>query len=361
MGLQLATEQEKQRAPHLEFRNIGHNYGGLPAVRDVSLQLERGEVLCLLGHSGCGKTTLLRIAAGVIRQQAGEVLIDGAVVASHESFLPPEARGIGLMFQDYALFPHLSILDNVLFGLSTLPRAEAKTRARSALEMVGMSQYLEDYPHALSGGEQQRVALARAMAPRPHTLLMDEPFSGLDSRLREDVRAHTLEMIREQDATAVVVTHDPEEALKLGDRIALMRRGEIVQLATPEEIYFRPQSLFAAEFFSEVNKVDGVVENGVVATVFGAVPASHLHEGSQATVCVRPHHVRLEPAKGNGQRGVHGRVVRRSFGGESDVLSLSIEGCEQEFRVKNHQPGQFLIGELVEIHIADEKFMVFAA
>ena len=220
-------------------------------------------MLCLLGPSGSGKTTLLRIAAGIEPQTLGRVLLNDREIAGPSVFLPPEQRSIGLVFQDFALFPHLTILDNVRFGLTALSREEARREAHIALSRVGLEHHANSFPHVLSGGEQQRVALARALAPRPAVLLMDEPFSGLDSRLKDTVRAETLAILRESRATAIVVTHDAEEAMRLGDRIALLKSGRLVQAGRAEELYLKPADLFVAGFFSELNVFESRVRGGV--------------------------------------------------------------------------------------------------
>ena len=227
-------------AARLTLEGVTRRFGRVTALEAIDLDIAPGEIVSLLGHSGCGKTTLLRIAAGVEVPSAGRVLVDGREVASPTVFVPPEKRSIGLMFQDYALFPHLTILQNVMFGLTALDRREREQEARAALARVGLEHLAESYPHEASGGEQQRVALARAIVPRPGILLMDEPFSGLDSRLRDSVRADTLSVLRETGATALVVTHDPEEAMRISDRIVLMRRGRIVQQGSAQDLYDRP-------------------------------------------------------------------------------------------------------------------------
>ena len=215
--------------------------------------------MCLLGPSGSGKTTLLRIASGIEKPTGGRVLINDFEVAGPERFVPPEKRNVGLMFQDFALFPHLTIRDNVAFGLKSLPREDAAREAMAALARVGLERYADDYPHILSGGEQQRVALARAILPRPAVMLMDEPFSGLDVQLRERMQEETLQLLRETRATCLIVTHAPAEAIRLGDRIAVMRAGRLVQVGKAEELYRNPADLFVARLFSEINEIPFIV------------------------------------------------------------------------------------------------------
>jgi iron(III) transport system ATP-binding protein len=315
-------------AARLSFENIRHGYHGRETLRGVSLTAEPGEVLCLLGPSGSGKTTLLRIAAGIEAQLSGRLLVNDREVAGPAGFVPPEKRGIGLMFQDFALFPHMSVVENVRFGLTALPAKEGLAEAMLALERVGLAHYAEKYPHALSGGEQQRVALARALAPRPGVLLMDEPFSGLDSRLKDTIRADTLAILRETRATAVVVTHDAEEAMRMADRIALLRDGRLVQVGTSDDLYRRPKDLFTAAFFSEINEFSGTVRNGRVVTPLGVAEAPGFAEGRPVSIAVRLSGVGVSPDSGI----IPARVVSRRFLGVVELLELAIPGSERPVR-----------------------------
>jgi iron(III) transport system ATP-binding protein len=222
----------KAPVPRLEIRNLVRRFGGMAVVDDVSLTVMPGQVTCLLGPSGCGKSTTLRMIAGVEMQDSGEIWVDGQLICDTVFRVPPERRAIGLMFQDFALFPHLSVAENVAFGL-TGPRDARRARVEELLNRVGLMRFIDAYPHSLSGGEQQRVALSRALAPRPRIMLMDEPFSGLDNRLRDDIRDQTLEILKQEDAAVLLVTHEPDEAMRMADEIALMRRGRIVQRGEP--------------------------------------------------------------------------------------------------------------------------------
>jgi iron(III) transport system ATP-binding protein len=343
-------------AVRLAYENVSHAYDEVLAVDRVDLQIEPAEIVCLLGPSGCGKTTLLKLAAGLEIPASGRVLIDGLEVSGPARFVPPEKRGVGLMFQDFALFPHLSILANVKFGLAGLPRDVAEAEARKALQRVGLERYADLYPHALSGGEQQRVALARAVAPRPSVLLMDEPFSGLDSRLRDDVREETLAVLRETRATCIIVTHDPEEAMRMADRIVLMRSGRVVQAGSAADLYHSPTDLAAARFFSELNEVPGIVAGGVVSTPLGTFGRQGVVDGEAVTVCVRPHGVQVAPA-GSGQ--VPGRLISRRFLGEVELLEIAVDGLDMPIKARARQTVTAAVGSEVGILIDEAAVLMF--
>lgn len=325
-------------ARQMRFSGVSHTYGTNLALCDIDLEIEPGEIVCLLGQSGSGKTTLLRIAAGVELPQQGHFLVDGQEFAGPNRQVPPEKRGIGLMFQDFALFPHLTVLKNVMFGLTALSASNAKSEALLALERVGLTQHAKLYPHHLSGGEQQRVALARAIAPRPGILLMDEPFSGLDQRLRDSVRDETIAILREMRATCLMVTHDPEEAMRVADRILLMKHGRIVQDGNARQLYYEPVDLPTAQFFSEINLTEGEIIDETVITPLGSFPAKGKRNGA-ADVCIRYQGIEISPksdAKATGSSKL-GRVLRRRFLGEVDLVDVAVEGADDPLhaRIRN--------------------------
>ncbi|HEY4265793.1 MAG TPA: ABC transporter ATP-binding protein [Micropepsaceae bacterium] len=335
---QISDETCTAPADGLSLRNVTRRFGTRIAVDGVTLDVKRGEVLCLLGPSGCGKSTSLRIAAGLERADSGLVFVGGRLVEGQGRHEPPETRRVGLMFQDYALFPHLTAKRNVAFGLAKLARAEREARVDDELARVGLTGLRDAFPHTLSGGEQQRVALARMLAPKPDVVLMDEPFSGLDSALRDDVRCTTLKRLREEGAAVVMVTHDPDEAMRVGDRVALMRAGCIVQTGTPAEIYRHPADPQAAALFGGANVFHARVTKGCAASPFGQTSAKSVAEGEWAEILYRPASVRVADT------GVQARVLAvRPYAGQLEIEAAFFtnalpEGVEVPISVRAAAP-----------------------
>ena len=345
----------------LKLSAITHHFDDHLAVDGLSMTIDNGELVCLLGPSGCGKTTTLRLAAGLEDLQAGSISIGGRLVADGNSALPPEQREIGFLFQDFALFPHLTVADNVSFGLSAMTGAEKDQRVREVLTQVDMETRMESYPHMLSGGQQQRVALARALANKPNLVLLDEPFSGLDSTLRSQVRDQTLHLLKKSGVSTLMVTHDPEEAMFMADKIALMREGRVVQFGPPEDLYCRPVDEFVATFFGEVNRFEGVVNgDGCVETPFGPLKTRDLSKDALVTVLIRPEALKLSAAaQDEKSRGDFAWLESVSDNGEVEVMASRLLGRTSliHLRVgKNlhfhaRMPGSFLPEEGVRLHV----------
>jgi iron(III) transport system ATP-binding protein len=295
-------------------------FGEVVAVNGASLDVRAGEILAILGPSGCGKTTLLRLIAGFERPDEGAVELAGRTVAGPGAWLPPERRRVGMVFQDYALFPHLTVVENVGFGL---PRRGRGERVSELLATVGLLEQRRRYPHQLSGGQQQRVALARALAPSPELVLLDEPWSNVDPTLRETLRAEITEIIRPLDVTAVLVTHDREEAFSVADRIALMRDGGVVQVGTAEQLYFAPASRWAAEFVGAANLIRGRVDGDSVATPVGTFVATGANGSANVEVLVRPELLELNPDPAG-----PAHVVGREFRGHDVFYRVLLDGIE---------------------------------
>lgn len=318
--------------PRLQVENLTRVFGDQRVVDDVSFDIPAGQVACLLGPSGCGKSTTLRMIAGVDMQDSGKIFVDGALICDTVFRIPPERRQIGLMFQDFALFPHLSVAENVAFGLHGGAKAN-RARVGELLERVHMSDHIDSYPHALSGGEQQRVALARALAPRPRILLMDEPFSGLDERLRDGIRDETLALLKEEGTAVLLVTHEPQEAMRMADQILLMRKGKIVQCGAPYNIYNAPVDREAAGFFSDINVLHGVVQGALTATAFGEFLTPGVPDGTPVEIVIRPQHLKIDfDRSGNGPAptpengtAAHGVVTRARFLGRESLVEFRLD------------------------------------
>lgn len=270
----------------LQVKDICHQYGKEQSLNHISFGLEPGKILCLLGPSGCGKSTLLRAIAGLETPHSGTITIGekDVVDCQKKTFLPTDKRSIGMVFQDYALFPHLNVEKNIAFGLSGRNKA---AQIKNISKQVNIEPYLKRYPHTLSGGQQQRVALARALAPNPKLLLLDEPFSGLDSVLRQQLREETLDILRKQGSSTILVTHDGQEALHLGDEIAIMNKGKIEQLGSPDELYFQPRTPFISSFFGNVNTLRGTTKTSYISTALGNIPASGIIPNKKVELSLR--------------------------------------------------------------------------
>lgn len=327
----------------IEINSVTKRFGEIVALDDASIAVERGELFAVLGPSGCGKSTLLRLLMGFELPDSGEISVGGRVLSGPgRSPVPPEKRQIGMVVQDYALFPHLSVMKNVEFGLHQLPRSERSTVAQRALDLVGLAHREDAFAHELSGGERQRVALARALAPEPDVVLLDEPFSSLDASLRAGLRRDVHAILREVGATAILVTHDQEEALSMADRVAVMRDGKIVQTGGPQEIYWRPTERWVAEFVGDVNVMHGDVESDRARTELGLIALSHQVNDGKHTIAIRPEQLEVTADAAGGyevvEREFYGHDimyrVRASEGGTLVAQRPSVELCEVGDRVK---------------------------
>ena len=354
--------------PRLEIRNLRRSFEGRAVVDDVSLRIMPGQVTCLLGPSGCGKSTTLRMIAGVEMQDSGTIHVDGNLICDTVFRVPPERREIGLMFQDFALFPHLSVAGNVGFGLRGT-KASKRARVEELLERVDLKRFIDGYPHQLSGGEQQRVALARALAPRPRIMLMDEPFSGLDNRLRDGIRDETLGILKEEDTAVLLVTHEPDEAMRMADEIALMRDGKIVQQGAPYNVYTRPLDRAAVSFFSDANVLRANVSGALAHTPFGRFLAPGVPDGTAVDIVFRPQHVRIDfdragkgplptAADGTPARAV---VERARFMGNESLVEFRMDHDASLLKVT--VPNVFMptTGTVMWLTIRRDKCFVFTA
>jgi spermidine/putrescine ABC transporter ATP-binding subunit len=350
----------------IRVNRVTKRFGATIAVDRVDLSIGRGEFFSLLGPSGCGKTTLLRMLAGFTLPDDGRILLDGEDVTD----LPPNCRPTNMVFQTYAIFPHLNVRDNIAYGLRTerIPRAERETRVDTALRLIRLESYDARRPEQLSGGECQRVALARALVKRPKVLLLDEPLGALDKRLRQAMQGELRALQREVGITFVFVTHDQEEALSMSDRIAVMERGRILQVADPKTLYERPVSRAVAEFIGTMNVFEGRVArvNGACARVQSALgsfdvplgPDIATDTGARILVAIRPEKIALARAAGG---ALVGRIVAAAYLGERQHWQVAVEGCERPLFVAGAGVESFAIGDMVALAFSPESLLLLPA
>jgi len=337
-GERISTTDQPAGEPVLDLEGIEKYYGDTRVIQDLDLTVYDGELLTLLGPSGCGKTTTLRLIAGLERINGGVVRLRGEQVADIDHSRAPEERDVGVVFQEFALFPHETAAENIGFGLKDRPERDREDRVEELLELVGLTEHRDQYPEELSGGQQQRVALARSLAPEPSVLLLDEPFSNLDVDLRVEMRQEVRRILKEAGVTAISVTHDQEEAMSISDRIAVMRSGRVEQVGTPEEVFQQPESRFVASFLGHASFLAGHVEGDTVETGLGPIPRDRIHglagayDGSEIDVLVRPDDVRASPASGDG----NGRVTNRRFLGPTVLYRVELESGDVLGCMHNH-------------------------
>lgn len=340
--------------PAIKCESVSKQFGTTEAVRNVSLEVPAGRTLALLGPSGCGKTTLLRLIAGFERPDAGRILIRDREVVGPKAWVPPEKRHIGFVFQDYALFPHLTVGANIAFGLNKLPRGERGERVEACLDLVGLIGLGERMPHELSGGQQQRVALARALAPDPDLVLLDEPFSNLDADRRLQVREELKRILKVAKATAIFVTHDREEALNLGDDVAVMDEGRIVETGPAREVYLHPKSKEAAGIVGSANILHGESMGVTVKCAIGQLPVAHPCRLGEMDILIRPESIRLNaltPGSELPKSGL-GVVSDLQYHGNHQHVRVRLSGGE-ELRVKVGPEQMFLLGQRVQVQVPD--------
>ncbi len=325
--------------PVLSLSNVTKAFGPETAVEGVSLDVKPGELLTFLGPSGCGKTTTLRTIAGLEEPTEGEITLGDETVSGDGVFVPPEQRDVGIVFQNFALFPHLTVRENIAFGLSDTDEAAVAARVDELLDLVSLPEHGEKTPDQLSGGQKQRVALARSLAPEPDVLLLDEPFSNLDVRLRVEMREEVRRILKAAGVTAVSVTHDQEEALSISDRVAVMNDGQIEQVGRPEAVFERPESKFVASFLGRASFLEGELRDGKVETGIGRFDAVTLegydtvYDGAPVDVLVRPDDLRATPASPELADGV---IVSRQYVGPSFVYRVELDSGDVVHCLHNH-------------------------
>lgn len=344
-------------SPILELRAVSCAYDpNRPAIRDISFSAHEGEILCLLGPSGCGKTTILRAIAGFEPVRAGQIFLSGRLVSSSSETIPTETRRVGMVFQEYALFPHLRVADNIAFGLRHLSRAERRARVQEMLRLTGLEGFERRYPHELSGGQQQRVALSRALVQNPVLLLLDEPFSNLDPDMAGRMRQELHDLLRRTSTTTILVTHDHDEAFAMADRIAVLNQGMLEQLDSPEVIYHLPATRFVADFVGQADFITGQVRQGLVHTELGEFPNTiNCAEESKVVVMIRPDDIQLMPNK-----SAEPMIVARLFRGSENLYTIRLPSG-QMVHSSESSTSVYQEGTAVELRLSATHTVVFPA
>ncbi|WP_417348844.1 ABC transporter ATP-binding protein [Ferrimonas sp.] len=332
------------KAVQLRAAGVSAGYSGTLVIHQVKLELFKGEIACLLGPSGCGKSTLLKAIAGFQPLMAGELWMEQRLLSSTEVQVPPEKRNIGMVFQDIALFPHLTVAQNIAYGLHRRPRTEQRQRVDELLSLIRLEGHGERYPHELSGGQQQRVALARAMAPKPDLLLLDEPFSGLDAHLKEELVPEVRRILTQEGITALLVTHDQQEAFSIADRVAVVHRGQIEQWDTPYALYHKPNTRFVASFVGQGRLIKAqAMANHRVQTALTSSPWNQEHTfapGTDLEMLIRPTDLRIDE-----EGELKARITSRQFRGSGSLYEVELASGERVLCTSasmEHQVGQFV-------------------
>ena len=342
----------------VEIKELSHSIGNQTILNNINLDLQKDKIACILGPSGCGKTTLLKLIAGLEKVQSGEIFLNNNIVSSTKQHLKTEKRKIGFLFQDYALFPHLNVKENLNFAIKN--HYNLNNDIEEIIEIIKLPNSLHKYPHELSGGEQQRVALARSIISQPDLLLLDEPFSSLDLNLKEEIRDDTLHLLQKSNVTVLIVTHDPFEAMFISNKIYIMKKGGIIiQSGTPQDLYNKPIDSYVAGFFGETNKFTGIVKNAEVQTPIGKIQAPKDLESKKVEVHVRPQGVKLIQ-ESTPVNGIKGTVMASRLMGEYSFVHLSVLNENNDIvHVHSHMPASFYPDQSSAVGIEIEKEQTF--
>ena len=346
----------------VKIKKLNHSISNQKILSDINLDLDKDKIACILGPSGCGKTTLLKLIAGLEKTQSGEIFLNGDIVSSNKHHLKTEKRKIGFLFQDYALFPHMTVKENLNFALQK--KKDLSNDIEEIIEIIKLPNSLHKYPHELSGGEQQRVALARSIISQPDLLLLDEPFSSLDLNLKEEIRDDTLHLLQKSNISVLIVTHDPFEAMFISNKIYIMKKGGIiVQSGTPQDLYNNPADSYVAGFFGETNKFTGIVHNAQIQTPIGIIEAPKDLESKKVEVHIRPQGVKLTQ-ESTPVNGIKGTVMASRLMGEYSFVHLSVLNKNNDIiHVHSHMPASFYPDQssAVGIEIDNNQTFIFPA